>query len=240
MPIWTQRASFSWRQNVGFYEHRYEVVRDIERKGLLRRFLDRPAQLAIRLEGPHQVISFAPDGLLIGMLTPEANVDVLRAATESIVEALNPDLRSYPLFKFQSLEPCAKSYDEARALAAAAFLGVDHPGRVTDFALSLDGKLEVPFDDYHLQAGIVEAAEATGRLARPLSRGIEDINSPSSLWRPEDLPPVAVFCDVELDVAPLEDVDDIVAAMFSTIASARKVADELRVSMLKPLQGCEL
>jgi len=240
VTIWTRRASFAWRQNIGFYEHRYKVLRHLDEKGLLRRFLEREDQLAIRLQGPHQVVTFTPEGLQWGLLKPDADIEVIRTAVEVICKELQPQLRGYSRFGFQALEPCTKSYDEARSAAVAAYLGTEHPGRIIDFALSLDGKLAAPFDDWWMQAGIVNASEMSLRLARGLRRRITEISSPPSLWSPDELPAVAVFSDVEVDIAPFEAPVDIVATMFSAFDSARVLADELSASVLKPLEHCDL
>jgi hypothetical protein len=237
MPIWTQRASFSWRQNIGFFEHRYAILRQLEDQGLLRRFQERPSSVAVRIQGPHQLIIFGDDGLFIGTFKPDAVMDVMRAAVEVICEALEPEPTGYPIFKFQWLNACEGSYDEARQTAAKAFLGDDHPAQVADFALLLDAKLETPFDDCHLEFGIVDATEAPRRLSRGMHGLQNERDSPPGLWPPGELPQVAIFCDVRLDAASPLGASDIVANMFATIEAARDVADQLMASMLRPLDG---
>ncbi|HEY5044679.1 MAG TPA: hypothetical protein VII53_02360 [Solirubrobacteraceae bacterium] len=239
MAIWTQRASIPWRQNIGFYERRYEILRDLEQKGLLRRFQDRPHQLAMRLQAAHQLVTFGADGLFFAALKPDSDLDVVRAAVEVVWEALAPEPQGLPLFNFQWLTPCGRPYDEARDVAAKAFVGSDHPARVTDFAVVLDGKFDEPFDDFHLAAGVVEAAETPGRLARGLSRGENERDVPPGIWSVEDLPAVAVFCQVEVDRISLEP-GDIVEDAFSALESARDSADALRTSILTPLRDKKL
>jgi hypothetical protein len=229
VALWTQRLSISWRQNIGFFERRYDVLRDIEQKGLLRRFIDGHNEMAVRLQGPHQLVTFRSEGMDLSMLRPDADIDVMRAAADAICDALEPKMQGFPLFRFQWLIPCTSSYDEARRLAADAFVGAAHPAAVTDFALLLDGKCEKPFDDWHLELGILDAAEAPRRLAR----GADD--SQPGLWRPEDLPPVAILCDVRLGRIQLGP-DDIVESVFSAFESARETADRLMSSILSPLK----
>jgi hypothetical protein len=233
MALWTQRLSISWRQNIGFFEHRYDVLRNIERKGLLRRFLDSHNQIVVRLQGPHQLVTFRSEGMDLSMLRPDADIDVMRAAADAVCDALEPVPQGFPVFRFQWLVPCASSYEDARHLAADAFVGVHQPARMTDFALLLDGKCKEPFDDWHLEFGVVDAAEAPRRLAR----GTDDAQP--ELWRPEDLPPVAIFCDIRIDRFQLGP-GDIVDNVFSAFESAREAADKLMSATLKPLQDSEI
>ncbi len=165
MTLWTRRAGFSWQQNLNFFGRRYDVLRELEDKGLLRRFHQRPESIAVRLQGPHQLVIFGSENLFIGMLKPEAEMEVMRVAVETICRLLEPEPRGYPNFRFQWLKAWDASYDDARRRSAEAFLGVDHPVRVTDFALVVDSKLDAPFDDCHLEFGIVDATEAPRRLA---------------------------------------------------------------------------
>jgi hypothetical protein len=239
MTLWTQRAAISWKQNIGFFEHRYDVLRDIEQKGLLRRFQDRPSQTAVRLQGPHQVVTFGAEGVFFGLFKPDADLGVVRAAVEAVCNALEPELTGFPVFNFKWLNPCEMSYDKARDVVATALVGKHNPGHVTDFAVVLDGKFEAPFDDYHLEIGVVEAAETPHRLASGLSRGENERDSPPGLWSVEQLPPVAVFCEVELDRSKL-DPGDTVEDIFSAFGSARDLADGLMSSVLTPLKDRKL
>jgi hypothetical protein len=237
MNIWTQRVSCPWRQNIAFYERRYEILRAIEDKGLLRRFQERPNELAVRLQGPHQLVAFRPTGLFLSMLRPDAVSDVVRAVVEVVCGAMSPDPIGSPTFKFQWLVACETPYDEARKVAAEAFMGENHPTQMIDFALVIDGRFDEPFDEYHLSFGVVEAAEAPSRLARGIRRADEQRDSPPGIWRIEDLPPVAVFCDIEMESASPLDPGDIVGSLFSALELARDEADQLLTSIMKPLEG---
>jgi hypothetical protein len=238
VALWTQRASFSWRQNLNFYERRYDILQELEDKALLRRFQDRKEAIAVRLQGPHQMVIFGEDELFIGMFKPDAAIDVIREAVDVICGALEPESSGIPVFKFQWLNTWNASYNDARRGSAEAFLGTEHPVRVVDFALLLDAKADEPFDDCHLEFGIVEGTEAPRRLARGLLPSAEDPHdSPPGLWSSEELPAVSIFCDVYLDAWSLVDSSDgIVANMFATMEQARSVADGFMASMLKPLE----
>jgi hypothetical protein len=237
MALWTHRAGLSWRQNLNFFERRYDVLRELENKGLLRRFQERRENIAVRLRGPHQLVIFGSEGLSIGMLKPDAEIEVIRAAVETICHLLEPEPRGYPNFRFQWLNAWDTSYDDARRRSAEAFIGADHPARVADFALIVDAKLDAPFDDCHLELGIVDATEAPRRLARGAMAPEETADSPPGLWASDELPPVAIFCDVRLDAWSLVESDDMVASVFATLESARDAADKFVSSMLRPLQG---
>jgi hypothetical protein len=236
MPLWTQRISLSWRQNIGFFERRYEVLRILEQQGLLRRFRESNDRISVRLQGAHQLLVYGSDGLTLAALRPEADLTVLRAAMEVVCDALEPEPTGYPVFGFAWLIPCVTTYEEARATAVDVFIGAGHPGRITDFALMLDGKFDEPFDDFQLELGIVETEEIPGRLAGSVESKVRRVDAPPALWRPEDLPDVAVFCDVELDTYPLNR-DGIVASMFSRFELARDSAEELMSSIMSPLDG---
>ena len=237
MTLWTHRASFSWKQNLNFFERRYDVLRDLEDKGLLRRFQERQDSIAVRLQGPHQLLIFGSESLFIGMLKPQADMAVMRTAVETICRVLEPEPRGYPNFRFQWLNAWDASYEDARRQSAETFLGTGHPVHLADFALLVDAKLDDPFDDCHLELGIVDATEAPRRLARGMVAPEEQNDSPPGLWATDDLPPVAIFCDVSLDAWSLVEADDMVASVFATLESARDVADEFVSSMLQPLRG---
>lgn len=234
---WTHRASFSWRQNVGFFEHRYEILRTLEDKGLLRRFNDRGDKMAVRLQGPHQLVIFGEDDLYIGLFRPDALMDVARAAVQVICDALQPQLTGNHDFDFQWLEAWDRPYDQARLATSEAFLGKDHPANLIDFALVVDAKFDPPFDDGHVEFGIVDASEAPMRLTRGAIGAEEPQDAPRSLWGADELPPVAIFSDIHLDAGgPLDESADIVASMFATFEKARDTADALRASLLRPLE----
>jgi hypothetical protein len=234
---WTHRASFSWRQNVGFFERRYEILRTLEGEGLLRRFDDRGDYMAVRLQGPHQLLIFGEDQLYIGLFKPNAVMDVARAAAQVVCDALEPQLTGSHDFRFQWLDAQDQSYEHVRRATAAAFLGTGHSANLTDFALLIDTKFDPPFDEGHLEFGIVDAREAPMRLAHGSLGAQEPHDAPPGLWSAEELPPVAVFCDLTLDTAiPLDDSGDIVTSMFATFEKARDAADALRASLLRPLE----
>ncbi|HEX3854409.1 MAG TPA: hypothetical protein VHW01_25780 [Polyangiaceae bacterium] len=234
MPLWTQRAEVSWRQNIAFYEHRYAVLRELEDKGFLRRFQEDDGRISARLGAAHQILSYRSDGLSIAALKPDSNLEMLRTAAEVVCDKLRPKPTGYPEFILQWLVPLDASYDAARASAAVALVG-DTPTKLDDFAVVADGTVDDPLDEYHLEFGIVEAAEAINRLARRVGRtaGARP-DTPRGLWRADDLPSVAFFCDIELDALSIEG-DDIVASLFSLLESARDIGDQLVSSFLKRL-----
>jgi hypothetical protein len=91
-----------------------------------------PAKMAVRLQGPHQLVTFGSEGVFVGTFRPDPDMGVVREAIEAICGAPEPAMSGYPLFEFQWLTPVASSYDEARQAAADAFLGANHPARLTD------------------------------------------------------------------------------------------------------------
>jgi hypothetical protein len=236
VALWTQRAVFSWRPNLNFFERRYDVVRELESKALLRRFQERPESMAVRLQGPHQLVIFGADKLFIGVYKPDLEPDVMTSAVEVICQALAPEPQGYPNFRFQWLRAWDKDYDEARRLSADAYFGSEHPAQLVDFALVVDAKLNHPLDDCHIEMGVVDATETPRRLARGLPSIEAPEDSPRGLWPTEELPQVATLCDATADAWSLVEADGIVASIFATLERARDAADRLASSMLKPLE----
>jgi hypothetical protein len=233
MAIWTQRTRVSWKQNVSYFEHRYEVLRTLEDAGLLRRFQSKGDRISMRLGGAHQIMSFGPGGFSMADLNPSLDEGVTRAAAEVVCSALKPELVGRPSFGIQSLVPIAMPYDDARRTAGEALLP-DLPSEVRDFALLLDGTSEQPPGEYRLEIGILEAAEAPERLSRAVGRiTTRDDETPPFLWQPSELPDVALFCDIEFEAEPLQ--GNVVESLFATLASVRDASDELVSSFMDRL-----
>jgi hypothetical protein len=223
MNIWTQRARLGWKQSVSFYEHRFEVLRRLEDDGSLRRFQERGGQISMRLGGAHQLVSFGPTGLSMATLKPGLDDGVMRNAIEVVCSALEPQPVGRPSFGLQWLVPIDLSYDDARKTASTAlFSSVD--GHLADFALLLDGTLDEPLQEYQVEVGILEASEVPARLARVVGRvGPADQDIAPALWQSEELPKVALFCDMELKAASIQ--GDIVENLFAMLESACDSAD---------------
>jgi hypothetical protein len=235
MSPWTQRAEVSWRQNLAFYEHRYAILRELESKGLLRRFQENEGRISARLGAAHQVLSYSADGLSVAAFKPDSDLEMLRTAAEIVCDTLEPKVIGFPDFILQWLIPQDADYDVVRTKAASALLGEGPPGELDDFAVVTDGTFEDPLDEYHLEFGVVEAAEAVSRLARRVGRTSGAApDTPRGLWRPDDLPPVAFFCDLQLDALGVEP-GDIVASLFSLLESARHSGDQLVSSLVQRL-----
>jgi hypothetical protein len=233
MAIWTQRTSVSWKQSVSYFEHRYEVLRTLEDAGLLRRFQSKGDRILMRLGSAHQIMSFGPSDFSMADLKPGLDEGVTRAAAEAVYSALKPELVGRPNFGIQSLVPIAMPYDEARQAAGRALLpGL--PGNTLDFGLLLDGTSEQPPGEYRLEVGVVEAKEAPTRLSREVGRvATRDAETPPFLWQPNELPEVALFCDIGLKTEPLQ--ENTVESLFATLASVRDVSDELVSSFMQRL-----
>jgi hypothetical protein len=233
MAIWTQRTKVSWKQSVSYFEHRYEVLRQLEDAGLLRRFQSNGDRISMRLGGVHQIMSFGPSGFSMADLKPGLDEGVTRAAAEIVYSAIKPELVGRPSFSIQSLVPITVPYDDARQAAGRALLpGL--PGNTLDFGLLLDGASEQPPGEYRLEVGIVEATEVPARLSRTVGRvAARDEETPPFLWQPNELPEVALFCDVALKTEPLQ--GNTVESLFATLASVRDVSDELVSSFMQRL-----
>jgi hypothetical protein len=240
MPIWTQRVEITWRQNLAFFERRYSVLRELEDEGLLRRFQENDrSEISVRVGSAHQTLTFGDDGLVVAALKPESDLQVLRAAVQVVCDALDPRLSGYPELAFQSLTPLVGAYDEVRKAAAEALLGGGAVGRVGDFAVVLDGDLDEPLDDYHLEFGIVEATEVPARLSRRVgfSSSGNSFAPPPGLWQSDQLPAVALFCDSRIDASSLG--PDIVDDLFATLKLGRQAAEEVESATMKRLNLAE-
>lgn len=124
---------------------------------------------------------------------------------------------------FQWLGLVDGDYEEAKHAALARTLAAPALGTYEDFALLLDGAIEEPQARYRCEVGVVEAAELPRRLSREQGRvGDRELGAPSTLWAPESLPAVALFCDSEwnLTTAPDASAD----ALIEVWSSARRAA----------------
>lgn len=207
VSLWTQRITLRWQQNLRFYERRYEVLRAFEDAGYLRNFREDEGQMVVRVGSAYQVLSFGSRGMSLGLLSPDADDELLQSAAFEVWTRLEPATVGGPTVELQWLRALPQAYNEARTHAARVLLGAPLNANAVDFALLYDGRSERPDAHYRLELGIVEAAEAPPRLARVVGRvgGRGDPNISPSLWQADALPPVALFCDGAWESSDLDD-----------------------------------
>jgi hypothetical protein len=188
---------FHWRPTLAFYERRYGLLRQLEDAKLVRDFRVRENAVSVRLGDPYHFITLRPDGVSFGMLGPTTDRARLETALEQVLEAMAPDRLSRPSFGLQWVEPHDGDYDELRQAAVTNLFG-DGPSEYMDSALLVEGRTAEPDGSYGLEVGVVEAAELPLRLSREQGRiGTPESEGPPTLWTPDMLPDVALFCDSE-------------------------------------------
>jgi hypothetical protein len=199
--LWTQHVEVHWQTALAFFEHRYRILRALDDAGLLRTFRHNEDRIDVRLGDPDHLLSFGATGMTLSALKPSADLGRLRTAADIVLESLAPSRLRNARASLQWIQPSGgQTYDHARSAAAEKALGVSSTGRYVDYAAIVDGHIEQPAADYHLEAGVAGAAEIPHRLNRAVVqlRGVGqggNQDAPPSIWPIDTLPPFALFCD---------------------------------------------
>lgn len=236
---WTQRVRIPWRPLVSFFERRWELLRAFEDQGLVRQFRVHAARIDIRLGDAHHLVIFGQDGLELSLLRPDADHGRMESASRAIWTALDPPQLTRPSMTFQWLMPVEADYDDARRDVAARLLGQPQGAGHADFAALVDGECESPESTYRLEVGVVQASESPMRLAREVGRvGVPAPEAPPSLWPPDTLPDVALFCDSDWDIHNVPDPS--IEAVLEQWTTAKEAARQIVSGLFEQLrQGGE-
>lgn len=197
---WTRRFAFSWPQNISFFEHRYEVLRELEDQGLLRQLRVAEDRIALRLGDANHELVFGVRSVEGSLLQPDGDWDRIVGALKLVLQALKPKHLLRPEIKFQWLVELDGDYDKLRSEAAIHLFGAAGAS-MTDWSVLVDGKIEDPEGEFQAEFGILNASEAPARLARLIgragrsTRGDRDAPPPTQ-WQASKLPPVGWFYDV--------------------------------------------
>lgn len=201
MSIWTQRARITWRPLVSFFEQKTEILRDLEKSKLLRRFSVSENRIAVDVIDPHHFLAFGPESIEIVALKPDADMDSLAAAADCVWTALDPGSTRRLSVWLQSLVPCVGSYDKVRASAGDRVITWSKGIRNVDFAIIGDLAADDLGAEGRYEAGVVERQEAAGRLSRKESAIEPSREISPSLFPSSSLPEVALYSAQEWRLA---------------------------------------
>ncbi|HEV3000179.1 MAG TPA: hypothetical protein VGW75_05505 [Solirubrobacteraceae bacterium] len=194
MRAWTQRLRISWRSTLGFFEGRYDVLREIERRELLYGFRVTEQRIAVRLGDPAHFIAFAPGRIELSVFQPDADRERLRMVLPLLVERLDVGAARLTL-DAQWLDPLELDYDDARNRALARHFPELITAEAHDFAFMLESR-RGSGTRWILDIGVLKQSEMPARLSREESRlGPRDPESPPSIWPLQSLPEVALYVD---------------------------------------------
>jgi hypothetical protein len=238
VQAWTQRLRISWRPTLGFFDSRYEVLREIERRELLYGFRVTEQRIGVRLGDPVHFMAFGPGRIELSVFRPDAEPERLRTVLPLLVERL--DVRPARLtLDAQWLVPLELEYDDARNQALARHFPDLTTAEAHDFAFMLESR-RGPGTRWTLDVGVVERGELPPRLSREHSRvGPKDPESPPSIWPLESLPEVALYVDGTFElVERIADpsVDNLLQQWESLMESAEEVVT-LAVGRVDPRGG---
>jgi len=240
---WTQRITLTWAPTVRYFEQRSEILSEFEQAGLVHGFEAAEDRVSLQLGDANHFLAFGADRLDAAVLQPDGDVDRMKTAVSTIIEALAPSRLGGSWFTFQWLIPQQPSYDDVRGVLAERLYG-KLPGLTeVDTAVYFVAVGEDPPSRVLVEFGIVEAAEAAPRLAREIGSmmGFALDEAPATLWVEQPLPAVAFFADT---VWYTEDVTDasgdvVVSAWEQTCLAAEAVVTNL-ISCTTNTQGDEV
>ena len=92
MTPWTQRVEILWRPELGFFEKRSELLRELEAAGLLSEFQWTVDDVTVRIQ-PFAGITVGLSGATCLVMSPRADVEQVRAALQIVLEKLSPEGR---------------------------------------------------------------------------------------------------------------------------------------------------
>jgi hypothetical protein len=234
--LWTQHVGLHWPNSLAFFERRYEILRSLDERGLLRFFRHGDQRIDVRLGDTDHLLSFGAASMTLSALKPKADLERLATAGGIVIEAIAPSHLSNLTASLQWIGPSHRSdYDQARSGAAETVLGKPARGRYLDFAAVIDGSIPQSNTTYHLEAGVAHAAEIAVRLNRAfvLVRGAGqggNIDAPPSLWPAESLPSFALFCNSTWELAKDLSVpgwDDAASHFESVRKAAPQIVDSI-------------
>ncbi len=225
----TQGLSLTWRPSLEFYEARVRLLRPLRDAGVLRQFrLDENSVTARLTRGRRLVIGVT--SLLLQSFNGPLPADT-EAHLEHVVELLQPRVTSATLL-LQHIVPLhtAATYQDACRAAARGFLGgLAEDTGMSAVAVLVDGRAAVPAVSYQAEFGVINQAEAPGRLARVVGRtsgpAVED-DLDQLIGR--EYPPLAVFVDSTWMTNAVPEEAEAVPAWFTALSrDVNKEASEL-------------
>lgn len=236
MPTWTQTARANWRPLISFFEKQTSILRELEAADQLRRFRVAPSRVNVDVTDPTLALTFTPEWLTAYALKPDANLDLLAGAVGRVLEELQPGTIQRLTLTFQSLTPIATSYDEARSQAGDRVMPMESVGNV-DFAIIGDLADEKLKASIRYEAGIVEAAEASNRLALGLGQEDTDRRVAGTLFPVKSMPDVALYNRQEWRIA--EAGIEAPSALFDLLSRTREQAEVVDAAIYSRLMGTQ-
>jgi hypothetical protein len=195
----TQTISFSWRPELRFYEHQFELLRQLDDRGALRAFRVGDSQVEGRLFSTVDEIAVGRAGMSFELVSPKSDIDQAWDCVALVLDLLEPQIESVMAWS-QYVEEVDLPFEEAIARGQERLASVvEVPGAsVTDWAVLLDLQLSEPWPSAgQVEYGIVRAHEVPRRLARAVGRVQLEQPRPQPQLRtsPEDFADISLFVD---------------------------------------------
>jgi len=180
-----------WRPELGFFEERSGLLRDLESANLLDEFRWTTDDVTIKI-GQHEGLTVGVNGATAYVASPSSDGARTRMALQKVLETLKPRdamLQSVNVQWFIEVggSPTAVQANSADQLMADWMPSVN----ATDWAILLDGTSRRVPGKFQVEFGVVSAAEGHFRISAPIGRvALPELPfSPD----PEGLPECAFF-----------------------------------------------
>lgn len=170
MTLWTQRVEVLWRSELGFFEKRTELLRELEDAGLLAQFRWTVDDVTVRI-GQFEGITIGLAGATCFVTSPKVTSDRVRAALRMVLNSLQPRdvlLHNVHVRRFAEIDDVPK---QAQLVSAAQLVTGWMPSATpTDWALLMDGQSRSAPGQFQVEFGVVSREEANIRLSRQIGR----------------------------------------------------------------------
>jgi hypothetical protein len=193
MVAWTQAVELRWRPELGFFEKRSDILRQLELDGLLEAFQWEADAVTVRL-GRFAALRLAVNGVSVYRGSPQGNNEQVQRALQRCLDLLTPTDVLFAGTRFQILEAIQGDPVELQGRTGALVAAELTPDACpTDWALLMDGTSERAESAFQVEFGVVSRNEAEFRIHS--YGGQMKINANPALVQPdhEELPECAIY-----------------------------------------------
>lgn len=170
MRPWIQVIALEWRPDLGFFESRSALLRELEGRDLFEQFHWDVDDVTVRI-GEFGALTIGAKGAAAYVASPKAELERVREALVVALNNLHPRDVVFTQARFRQLVPLALNPIEAQHRSAAKLMGHTwSEAEPTDYALLVDGISQRVGGTFQVEFGVVQQKEVTFRFQRPESR----------------------------------------------------------------------
>lgn len=169
MAVLTQLVQLKWRPELGFYEQRSELLRDLEHEGLLEEFGWAVGEVRAKISDA-EYVTIGFDGVSGSVVGTGTSTERVRRAISRILDRLSPQSVVLESGQVRFVLPLDVKVAQAAAGLTGDLMGEVDGLRPIDCALLVDGLSERVGSPFKVEFGVVGREELVERLRYALGR----------------------------------------------------------------------